>query len=254
VTPECRLPHGPALWGPPLGLLAGLALVWAGGWNAPLFLWLNGLGKGDPGWAGITLFGEPLTVLALGLVCAVRRPRAGWALILGGLAAGLLVNLLKTGLGLPRPPTVLPPESFHLLGDALRWRAFPSGHTATAFLFAAVVYWCADFRVLRLGAVLLAGLAGLSRIMMGVHWPLDVLAGAALGWACGALGVWAAARLAWCDRPAGRRLLYLLLAAAAVALPFFQPHYPGTEDLRAAIALAVLTAAALGWWRRRSAQ
>ena len=250
----CRPPAGPALWGPPLALLAVLAVVWGLDWNTPLFLWLNHLGGGDPGWAGVTLFGEPLTALTLGLVCSVRRPRAGWALVLGGLAAALAVNLAKTGLGLPRPAAVLPPEGFHLVGETLRWRAFPSGHTATAFLFAAVVFWCADFRALRLGAVALAVLAGVSRITMGVHWPLDVLAGAAVGWLCGALGVWAAARIDWLDRPAGHRLLYGILAAAALALPFYRPHYPGTEGLQTALAVAALAAAALGWWRRRAAQ
>ncbi len=57
--------------------------------------------------------------------------------------------------------------------------AFPSGHTSRAFAFAwALSYQVPDKRVLIISA---AALIGFSRVYIGAHFPLDVVAGAALG-------------------------------------------------------------------------
>jgi membrane-associated phospholipid phosphatase len=80
------------------------------------------------------------------------------------------------------------------------WRqSFPSGHTATAFAFAVGLSWV--FPQGRGLFFLLAGLAGLQRIVSHSHWPSDVLAGAAVGLVCGALVITAWQRQAC---PSGR--------------------------------------------------
>lgn len=59
---------------------------------------------------------------------------------------------------------------------------FPSGHTVFAFAFAALLVEI--YPVLGFVAYTVATLIGLSRVLLGVHYPADILAGAVLGVAC----------------------------------------------------------------------
>lgn len=60
--------------------------------------------------------------------------------------------------------------------------SFPSGHTAAAFVFACMVAnFYPDFALVTL---IWAVLVGLSRVIQGVHYPSDIIAGAALGIGC----------------------------------------------------------------------
>ena len=61
--------------------------------------------------------------------------------------------------------------------------SFPSGHTLHAVSFGIVAAgW---FPVLALPLALFAVLVAMSRVVLGLHYPSDVLAGAALGAALG---------------------------------------------------------------------
>jgi undecaprenyl-diphosphatase len=71
-----------------------------------------------------------------------------------------------------------------------RSTSFPSGHSATAFAFATGA--CAELPLLAPVLIPLAGAVAYSRVHTGVHYPSDILAGAAIGIGSGAL----AARLA----------------------------------------------------------
>jgi undecaprenyl-diphosphatase len=57
--------------------------------------------------------------------------------------------------------------------------SFPSGHATAAFLFAGLA--AVSFPVLAPFAYVWASLIALSRVVLGVHFPSDILAGALLG-------------------------------------------------------------------------
>lgn len=57
--------------------------------------------------------------------------------------------------------------------------SFPSGHTAGAFVFAYLV--ASFFPMFAIPAYIIASLIGVSRVLLGVHYPSDIIAGAVLG-------------------------------------------------------------------------
>lgn len=100
----------------------------------------------------------------------------------------LVVALLKETVDRPRPAHADP--SIDTVVGTPGSPSFPSGHTATAFAAAAVVG--AFYPRLRWPLYGLAALVGFSRIYLGVHFTLDVVAGAILGLSIGLGIVWVA--------------------------------------------------------------
>ena len=191
------------------GLLAGLGAVLFGtsaillragatGWDLSLFRMLNEV---PPAVASVLtplvhLFSPAgiviVVALIAGYVVAWNRsvlPVAAAAVAAG--AAWALANLAKAIADRPRPYQVV-------AGAVLRQQpahgtSFPSSHTAVTV---AVVIALLPFlpRVLAGVAIAYAVLVGWSRVYLGVHYPLDVLAGGGIGLAVGgaallALGV-----------------------------------------------------------------
>ncbi|MCS0631974.1 phosphatase PAP2 family protein [Telluria mixta] len=213
--------RSPWAWLPPAVALALVAGILATDTNRALFLWLNhgGQAVGDPVWFHLTMLGDGAVALALVLPWIRRAPHLFWAALLAGVVAGLWTQVTKEFIDVPRPLSVLASDAFHHAGPAYRRVSFPSGHAATVFALAGIWAMGAQGRRLWRGLLLvLASLVGLSRIMVGVHWPLDILWGMLGGW----LGAWAglALQARWrgpwpTAGPAGRVAGAVLMAVAA---------------------------------------
>jgi undecaprenyl-diphosphatase len=134
------------------------------------------------GLSAIGYFGAVWIVLAAAISLATRR-NVGFPVLLTASSvwtADLLALAIKAGVE-RRRPSLSVPQADPLLG-AGGW-SFPSGHAATAFAGAVSLTY-----LWRRGAplfFLLAAAIAFSRVYVGVHYPGDVLAGAALGTAVG---------------------------------------------------------------------
>jgi len=96
---------------------------------------------------------------------------------LAGLAGTTLYKWLKGKTLRPRPYEVH--QDIWLTGKPLDKFSFPSGHTLHAVVFCVVMI--NYYPQLAIIAVPFTTLVGLSRVVLGLHYPSDVLAGALLG-------------------------------------------------------------------------
>lgn len=112
----------------------------------------------------------------LGVLMLAYRKSLGRRFVFGLVAANAAVLFLKGLFARPRPDLVL--QNINVL-DTEPFASFPSAHAANAFLAAYLL--SQEFPKYKWVFYSLAVLVGFSRMYVGVHYPLDVLAGAALG-------------------------------------------------------------------------
>ena len=128
-------------------------------------------------------------IVAFLVVRGHRRRGARHAVVAAGLSAGLalaIAQALSRIVDRPRP-FVADPGAIHLFGHHATDPGFPSDHATAAFAIAVAIF----LRHRGWGAVVFAAafVLAIARVGMGVHYPSDVLGGAALGAAC-ALALW----------------------------------------------------------------
>ena len=168
-----------------LGLLLGATGL---GVDEALFRAINGLGHGpqllvdifDPHIRNYIV----LTAIAVS-AAALTRPRRIPHLLALVILSWLVAFALKAGMGAiwnrPRPEEVLGADA--LLLDGRSWAAipsFPSGHlVVTAALVVAIARL---FPALRLPLLAYLAIIALTRVLFGAHFPLDVIAGTAIGY------------------------------------------------------------------------
>lgn len=151
-------------------------------------------------WDGVSTIFAPPVFRVLAMVAAVvavarRRLRTALFLLVTVEATGVLTQVAKDSVGRYRPTTALVEATSS---------SFPSGHALGAMVGVGALLAVA-LPVLRrharlaavcAGVLVVAGV-GMSRVALSVHYPSDVLAGWALGWAylCG----WAVLLQPWAD-------------------------------------------------------
>ncbi len=165
--------------------------------NQSLFLTLNTFLSQLPDifWVNMTNLGSTLAGAALLCLLLPKRPQLALHLLISGVLCTLVIYGLKHALDVVRPHLILDRSLFHFIETSITSPARPSGHTATGFFIAGTVWYLLQSRALRLGSLLLAILIGLSRIAIGVHWPLDLIWGALIGLGMGHFGAFLITRL-----------------------------------------------------------
>ncbi|MBH2016729.1 MAG: phosphatase PAP2 family protein [Burkholderiales bacterium] len=229
---------GVALMGLPLDRSWGLAVN-------------EGLGEWPAFWSFLTWSGLGVCGFLLLTACSATEPRRVAGMLVALVVGGLLVHTLKRSLQVERPLAVFGADHpvFQVIGEALHKGSMPSGHSATVWAVAGLL-------ALREGAAswwrhawwALASLQALSRIVVGAHWPSDVLVGSGIGLLL-SVGVWhlgVTARLGrWLGGPVVRLCVAGLLPPLAVALCWADLGWalpPGVQ-------LGVMALGVWGGWR-----
>lgn len=106
----------------------------------------------------------------------LRSLAQGTELFFSTLVTAVIVTVLKVLIAEPRPFVTL--TNVHLLITETGY-SFPSRHATITFAIATIVYLY--HRSLGKWLYVFASLVAISRIFVGVHYPIDVIAGALLG-------------------------------------------------------------------------
>ena len=195
-------------------------------WEPQLMIWLQQV-LGDFGAkiaSLVSAFGEEMLMVGImGFIywCVDKK----WGIYLGiNLTASVTWNPMIKNIALrPRPYMVhdgvkcLKPvdKSGDIMDPLVQGWSFPSGHsTNAASVYGSLAYYNRK-KILIVIAVIIPLLVGISRFALGVHYPTDVFAGWALGFASVLLVSWMqkAIKQDW--------VLYLILLATAIPGLFY---------------------------------
>lgn len=232
--------------------LATVATEVLTGWDRAGFLAINQFAaQWLPAWlpSDLTILGHGLVAVMVLAPLLRRSPQVVAAALYAAPVAALFSRCGKWLVAAARPAAVLDPSSFRVQGSVLGGHnSFPSGHSITIFLVVSTLILVDErlrARPLAALGLLLAGLlAASSRIMVGAHWPSDVLGGAVLGMLAGALGTLAAVHWQLWSRRGASTVLALIVLACAAALAITDTGYPLALPLQwAAVALGAGSAA-----------
>jgi len=135
---------------------------------------------------GVATVGDLIWVPLVFWLYVFRKNSNEWTcsliLAVAMVTAMSLTDVLKAAFNLPRPFQV-PSLGIVARGEIPTNPGFPSGHTTNAFTVATVIW--SRYTAWRVPFVLLAIATGVSMIILGLHFPSDVVGGAFLGIFCG---------------------------------------------------------------------
>ena len=144
----------------------------------------------------ISMFGEiaiPLIVLCLTYWCVSKRK--GFIILSSLMTALLATQAIKAIVRAPRPFQAYPDLIEGGRIETATGYSFPSGHSTTGAAFYSSIASIFRKRWITVAAIILTIAIPVSRMYLGVHWPIDVLAGTLIGLASGILLVPVFARI-----------------------------------------------------------
>jgi glycosyltransferase 2 family protein len=177
---------------PEVQLVLAVALFWASvimvrdgtmaGWEKWLFKAIYDLPEFfTPFFLAITQLGGIMMLFALSLLCLViKHYSVVIRLLMSGLLAYLAAGVAKDLYGRGRPHEFFTDLVYR--DQLIRGPGFPSGHMAMATAIGLVFWHVLPKKHKWIGPAIIVGV-GVSRVFLGVHAPIDILGGFALGWA-----------------------------------------------------------------------
>ena len=127
-------------------------------------------------------------VLTLILLCVRKTRRVGLFCAASMVFGLILTNLvIKNWVARVRPYEVI--QGLECIVEKAHDFSFPSGHATNSLACAWVLFRMTEKKY-GVPALILAILISLSRLYVGIHYPTDVLGGAAIGIGCACLALW----------------------------------------------------------------
>jgi membrane-associated phospholipid phosphatase len=191
-------------------------------------------------WQTLTTFGDARALLAILLPLSLRYRKIVWPFLLSLLIGWLVVRGMKHWFQVPRPGLLLSAIDPGLpTSEARRYNSFPSSHAMVIFSFVATGLALLPRRW-ALPLLALAAMVGCSRVGIGAHWPVDVLAGGLVGTVAACLGIFLGQISDWPEQPRFQAILMVIVLIAVLTLPFLDTRYSHTLWLRILLAALAL--------------
>ncbi len=223
-------------------------------WNHELFLLINGFNSPffDQIMGVCSGFGDGMVLVLLLSMLMLTHLRLGLAGLLALTLSGVITQIIKRSLELPRPPAVF--DDVHLLGHSLFNYSFPSGHSTSCGVMAmlALLIWHDKMKFAYLLFAFFV-LTAYGRIYGGVHFPLDML----VGFSIGLCSMWWCARISqrwqvsqWQQSDWSWKLPSLWLLLTAVILGFGYEVKPNTAQILAFILPLLALLLVMQTWKK----
>jgi undecaprenyl-diphosphatase len=256
-----------------LGVLAILGLVLAAfglvlrasGLDPAWILWVHAQPPSAVGvvaWSCLTVLGLGWSAMIVILALDRGRGRLAALLVPTFVIGGLLTRVPKTLIPSPRPAGTDLASHLHVIGHAFTGKvSMPSGHALTAAATLALL-----FAVIPRARWLVAGVPvavvclaiGVSRVVVGAHWPSDVCVGFGLGLISVGLALgltaWPRTRAAYARLESSigtrRGQFFVGVAEIGMAAGLLHEHtgYPAAGFLVYALAIFALLSALWRWY------
>ena len=188
-----------------------------------------------------TFMGDTAVALCLMLFFARRNPSLLFIILLAAIYGTLVTHGMKAYFDMLRPPAVLNSDDFVQIGQAFKRASFPSGHSATVFIMVSCLYYFATQISTKIMLLTFGAWVAISRVLVGAHWPVDILVGSGVGVMATAIAIYSAKRWSWGFSVRVHFFVLSLLIAAAIILFSHSGGYPNVSLFAKLCATASLT-------------
>jgi membrane-associated phospholipid phosphatase len=188
----------------------------------------------------VTFIGDTTLALALMLIFARRSPASVWVVFVAALIGSVITQYFKRDFLSYRPLSLIEAHEMNTTGEMLFEGSFPSGHSMTIFILVATLYLFSNRRSTQLMLIGLGLSVASSRVLVGAHWPIDVLVGSGFGILSTLLALLITRKWTWGFSLWGHLFIVALMFSSAVMLFHHDGGYPLASSLGVLVAVASL--------------